>query len=316
MGKTAVIAIGGNAILRPNEKGTKSQQLNNISATTEQIATLVKQGYSIVITHGNGPQVGNILLRNDMAKEIITPMPMDVCVAESQGQMGYLIQQSMINSLSEIGISAIVTSIITQVLVNEQDYAFENPKKPVGPYYPEEVAMKLAKEKGWSMMEDIARHGYRRVVASPEPIDIVEKGIIKELVDSKENNIVIALGGGGVPVVRKDNAIQGMEAVVDKDLASQLLASNIKADLLVMITDVEHVAVNYGTPQQENLRRITSSEAKIYLKEGHFPSGSMGPKILAAIRFLESGGERVIITTSEKLKDALDEKTGTIIISG
>ena len=317
LGKSAVIAIGGNAILKPHEKGTKEEQLNNIRATTKHIAQLVKRGYSVVITHGNGPQVGNILLKNEMAEGIVPSMPMDVCVAESQGQMGYMIQQSLINALFELGISANVTSLITQVVVDENDYAFENPTKPVGPYYPEEEAMRLAKEKGWNMMEDLARHGYRRVVASPEPLEIVERAIIEGLVNSpNENNIVIALGGGGVPVIRSKAQLSGVEAVVDKDLASQLLATNIKADLLIMITDVEYVAINYGKPKQENLNNVTSSEVRKYLKEGHFPPGSMGPKILASVRFLESGGERVIVTTSENLEDALKKNIGTHIVSG
>jgi carbamate kinase len=317
MGKSAVVAIGGNAILKPNEMGTKSEQLNNIKSTTKQIAQLVKRGYSLVITHGNGPQVGNILLKNDMADGIVPKLPMDVCVAESQGQIGYMIQQSLINSLAEIGIPVDVTSLITQVLVDESDDAFENPTKPVGPYYPEDDAMNLAREKGWIMMEDHARSGYRRVVASPEPLEIIEKNVINEIINLGEGkNVVIALGGGGVPVIRTKSGLSGVEAVVDKDLASQLLASHIKADLLIMITDVEYVAINYGKPEQEDLKKITSSEARNYLKEGHFPPGSMGPKILTSIRFLESGGKRVVITTPDNLEDALDKKTGTHIVYG
>lgn len=317
MGKSAVVAIGGNAILKPDETGTKEEQQNNIDSTTQHIAQLVKLGYSLVITHGNGPQVGNILLKNDMAKDVAPAMPMDVCVAESQGQMGYMIQQSLINSLLKIGVFANVSSLITQVVVEENDYAFENPTKPVGPYYTEENARELAIKKRWVMMEDLAKRGYRRVVASPEPLEIVEKDIIDSLVKSqKVNNIVITLGGGGVPVIKTEKGLVGVEAVIDKDLASQLLASYIKADMLVMITDVEFVAINYGKPNQEDLKRITSTEAKKHLKEGHFPPGSMGPKILAAIRFLESKGEEVVITTPENLVYAIENRTGTHIVYG
>ncbi len=316
MGKYAVIAIGGNAILKPDEEGSFSQQMNNIKTTTRHIAGIMKRGYSVVITHGNGPQVGNILLRNDISKDDVPPMPMDVCVAESQGQLGYMIQQSMINTLSEMDISANVTSIITQVIVEPNDYAFENPTKPVGPFYTEDEALALAKEKGWSMMEDFASKGYRRVVPSPEPLEIVEEDDIKSVLGSSKQNILIALGGGGIPVVRDESGLSGVEAVVDKDLASQLLASKIDAELLIMVTDVEHVAINFATEDQKDLLRITSSEAEAYLKEGQFPPGSMGPKILAAIRFLESEERKVIITTPDKLDDAMEGKCGTHIVSG
>jgi carbamate kinase len=316
MGKYAVIAIGGNAIIKPGDTGSFSQQLSNIATTTRHIAGIMKRGYSIVITHGNGPQVGNILLKNEIAKDDVPPMPMDVCVAESQGQLGYMIQQSMINILQELGISANVTSIITQVVVDRKDYAFENPTKPVGPYYSEDVALALAREKGWSMMEDFARKGYRRVVPSPEPLEIVEEEDIKNVLGSSKQNILIALGGGGIPVIREESGLEGVEAVVDKDLASQLLASKIDADLLIMVTDVEHVAINFGKEDQKDLSNITSSQAEAYLKEGQFPPGSMGPKILAATRFLGSGEGRVIITTPENLDDAMDGGCGTHIVSG
>jgi carbamate kinase len=311
-----VIAIGGNAILKPHEAGTYSQQMSNIATTTKHIASIMKRGYSIVITHGNGPQVGNILLKNDIAQDTLPPMPMDVCVAESQGQLGYMIQQSMINTLADLNIQANVTSLLTQVVVDENDYAFENPTKPVGPYYPEEEALALATKKGWSMMEDFAQKGYRRVVPSPNPLEIVEEEDIKNVLASSKQNILIALGGGGVPVIRGESGLSGVEAVVDKDLASQLLASAINAELFVMVTDVPHVAINFGKEDQKDLTNITSSEAEDYLKEGHFPPGSMGPKILAAIRFLGSPDRRVIITTPENLDSAMEERTGTHIVSG
>jgi carbamate kinase len=312
----AVVAIGGNSLIRSHETGTKEEQQKNLDAMTLHIANLIRSQYKVVITHGNGPQVGNILLRNDVAEGFAPVMPMDVCVAESQGQIGYMIQQSLANCFKQQNISASVTSIITQVVVDEKDDAFENPQKPVGPYYPEDEALRLSKEKGWSMMEDIARQGYRRVVPSPKPLEIVEREIILQMINADDENVIIALGGGGIPVIRTKTGFSGIEAVIDKDLASSLLASIIKADLLIMITDVENVAINFQKPNQEDLEEITLSQAKQYLKEGHFPPGSMGPKILSAIGFLESGGSNVIITTSENIENAIENKKGTRIILG
>jgi carbamate kinase len=278
---------------------------------------MMKKGYNVVITHGNGPQVGNILLRNEIADGITPSMPMDVCVAESQGQIGYMIQQSLVNRLNHLGITARVISLVTQVIVDAEDEAFENPTKPIGPYYPEVEAQRLAKEKGWTMMEDKAREGYRRVVPSPEPIEIVEsETIIKLLQGEEDREIIIAAGGGGVPVIRTKEGLKGVEAVVDKDLASQVLATSIRAHLLVMLTDVDKVAINYGKPDQKNLNELTLIEAKNYLKEGHFPPGSMGPKVLSAIRFIENGGEESIITTPENLEKALAGERGTRIVPG
>ena len=317
MGKMVIIAIGGNAILQSDEFGSAEEQLENIRITSNHIANMLQKGYDVVITHGNGPQVGNILLRNEIAEGISPAMPMDVCVAESQGQIGYMIQQSLVNKLAELSVKARVTSLITQVVVNAQDEAFENPTKPIGPYYPEGEAERLAKEKGWTMMEDKAREGYRRVVPSPEPLEIVESKTIKRLAQGDEGReIVIAAGGGGVPVVRTEIGLKGVEAVVDKDLASQVLATSIKANLLIMLTDVEKVAINFGKPEQEDLSEISVTQAKKYLREGHFPPGSMGPKIVSAIRFLEKGGEEVIITTPENLEKALSGEKGTRIVPG
>ncbi len=317
MGKMAVIAIGGNAILEADETGSAKEQYENIRVTSQHIANLVKNGYNVVITHGNGPQVGNILLRNEIAEGIAPVMPMDVCVAESQGQIGYMIQQNLLNELSKLGISSRVSSLITQVIVDPEDDAFENPTKPIGPYYPEGEAERLARQKKWTMMEDKARQGYRRVVPSPEPLGIVESETIKRLVDPKDgNDIIIAAGGGGVPVFKTENGYKGAEAVVDKDMASQVLASSINADILIMLTDVAQVAINFGSPKQENLSHLNVSEAKKYLTQGHFPPGSMGPKIVSAIRFMEKGGQKVIITTPENLEDALEGKAGTCIVPG
>lgn len=317
MGKMALIAIGGNAILQPDEDGSAEEQLKNIMITCGHIANMIQKGYKVVITHGNGPQVGNILLRNEIAEGITPAMPMDVCVAESQGQIGYMIQQSLINKLSKLGIRVRATSLITQVVVDEKDEAFENRTKPIGPYYPEGEAERLAKEKGWTMMEDKAREGYRRVVPSPEPMEIVESEMIKRLVQGDEGgDIVIAAGGGGVPVVKTEQGYKGVEAVVDKDMASQVLATSINSDLLIMLTDVDKVAINFGKPEHKDLSQMSLSEAKGYLREGHFPPGSMGPKIISAIRFLEKGGEMVIITTPENLENALRGEEGTRIVPG
>ncbi len=317
MEKTAVIAIGGNAILEADEGGSAEKQLENIRVTCGHISHMIQEGYRVVITHGNGPQVGNILLRNEIAEGIAPVMPMDVCVAESQGQIGYMIQQTLLNELSRLGISARVVSLITQVLVDLEDDAFENPTKPIGPFYPESEAESLARKKGWTMMEDKAREGYRRVVASPEPLKILECETVKQLLEHNEaKDIIIAAGGGGVPVVRTEQGYRGVEAVVDKDMASQVLANSLKADLLIMLTDVENVALNFGKPEQENLSQITVSLAKKYLKEGHFPPGSMGPKMVSAIRFLEGGGKKAIITTPENLEKALEGKCGTEIVLG
>ena len=316
MGSLAVVAIGGNSLIKSHEAGTKEEQQKNMNVASLHLTSMIKSGYKVVITHGNGPQVGNILLRNDVAEGFAPVMPMDVCVAESQGQIGYMIQQSLANKFNEQNLLATITSIITTVVVDEKDDAFENPQKPVGPYYPEDEALRLSNEKGWSMMEDIARQGYRRVVPSPEPIEILEKEIILKIINANDKNVIITLGGGGIPVIRNKNGFSGVEAVIDKDLASQLLAAYLKADLFIMLTDVENVALNFGKPEQEDLKEITLSQAKQYLKEGHFPPGSMGPKILSAIRFLESGGKSVIITTSEKLESALENKAGTRIVLG
>jgi carbamate kinase len=317
MGKMAVIAIGGNAILQPEEGGSAESQLENIKLTCRHIVEMMKEGYNVVITHGNGPQIGNILLRNEIAEGIAPVMPMDVCVAESQGQIGYMIQQSLLNELQSQGISANAVSLITQVVVNAEDDAFENPTKPIGPYYPEGEAERLAKEKGWTMMEDRVRNGYRRVVPSPEPQKILESEIIKGfLMGNRRKEVVIAAGGGGVPVVKTEHGFLGVEAVVDKDLASQVLGTSINANLLIMLTDVDFVAINFGSPQQKYLRNMSVAEAKGYLSEGHFPPGSMGPKIISAIRFLENGGEEVIITTPENLKKSLDGEMGTRLVLG
>lgn len=310
MKKLAVVAIGGNAVNRPGEKPTAE---NMFRALTEAMGYLVDMldEYDIVITHGNGPQVGNILIQQEMAKDVIPPFPIDVNDAQTQGSLGYMIAQALRNNLSKRNQIREVAGVITQIVVDKNDKAFENPTKPVGPFYTKEQAERLAREKGWIMKEDAGR-GYRRVVPSPKPLDIVEKEIIKMLL--KNDVIVIAAGGGGIPVVKEDGILKGVEAVIDKDRASALLAIEIGADLFVILTGVEKVALNYGKPNQKDLDELTIDEAKKYLKEGQFPSGSMGPKIESAIDFVKATNKECIITDMAKLKLALNGKTGTRIL--
>jgi len=313
--KTAVIAIGGNAILRSGEKPTQENQMRNVAVTCKGLADLIQKGYDIVITHGNGPQVGDILLRNEIAKGEIPPMAMDVCDAESQGQIGYMLQQALSSEFVERGMDKVAVSLITQVVVSDDDPAFKNPTKPIGKYYAAAEAKQLQKEKGWTMVLDRKRGGYRRVVPSPDPIGIVESKPVKRLVFGGEHQaeVVIACGGGGIPVVRRGNRYVGVEAVVDKDLAAAMLATSIKERLFVIATDVEHVFLDFGTINQRPFMRSTLSEVKRLYDSGQFPPGSMGPKILAAIRFLQGGGEEVVICATMKLVQALEEGAGTHI---
>ncbi|KAF2957685.1 carbamate kinase [Thermotoga sp. Ku-13t] len=310
MKKLAVVAIGGNAVNRPGEKPTAE---NMFSAVEEAMGYLVEMldEYDIVITHGNGPQVGNILIQQEMAKDIIPPFPIDVNDAQTQGSLGYMIVQSLRNQLSKRNLHREIAALITQIIVDKNDEAFKKPSKPVGPFYNEEEAKKLMTEKGWIMKEDAGR-GWRRVVPSPKPLDIVEKEVIKLLL--KNDVIVVAAGGGGIPVINEDGRLKGVEAVIDKDRASALLAIEIGADELIILTGVEKVALNYSKPNQVYLDRLTVEEAGRYLKEGHFPSGSMGPKIEAAIDFVTRTGKTCLITDMKKLKEALSGQTGTRIV--
>lgn len=304
MRKTAVVALGGNALLRGNEIGTIQQQEKNTYDTCINLIKLLKQDYNIVITHGNGPQVGNIMLRNEAGYNTykIPKMPLDICVADSQGGIGYMIERQMKNILTENKIRRNVVTIVTQVLVDKNDPAFENPSKPIGPFYLKEEADLLARINNFVFKEDARKRGWRRVVASPEPKDILNKKIIKDLV--RKGNIVIAAGGGGVPVYQdKDKKLYGVEAVIDKDLASALLANEIEADEFFILTDVPKVYINFNKPNQQQLDYIKVSDAKKYYEAGEFGAGSMGPKILAAINFVEHGGKETVITESTQLGD-------------
>ena len=312
--RTMVITLGGNAILPVRGAGTFEEQLAITRLTMEPIARLVSEGVKVVLSHGNGPIVGNILIRNEAVRDQIPPMPLDVCGADSQGGIGYMMQQALQNELRRIGIDRPVVTLVTQVIVDERDPAFRRPTKPIGPFYAQERARLLAKEKGWTVVEDAGR-GYRRVVPSPKPLQIVEIDAVRKLVD--DGGIVIAAGGGGIPVSKQwDGTLHGVEAVIDKDLASSLLARLLGFEALVIITGVDRVAVNYGKPDQRELSQATASELTRYAGEGHFPAGSMGPKIQAAIEFVRGGGREVYITSPEKFRDALEGRSGTKIVEG
>ncbi len=307
---TAVVAIGGNSLLRPGERGTIEEQRRNLKTTCEGIAALVAARYGVVVTHGNGPQVGAALLRSEAAADQVPPLPLDVCDAETQGSIGYLLQQTLQNTLGRRGLTQTVVAMVTQVLVAMRDPAFRQPTKPVGPFYTRAEAEKRRARLQWELVED-AKRGYRRVVPSPEPKAIVELLPIQRTLES--GALVIACGGGGIPVILHDCQLVGVEAVIDKDRVSALLASQLGADLLLISTGVDEVALNFGTPEQRSLNHLTADEARRYLQEGQFPPGSMGPKIEAALSYLEHGGREVIITSPEKIPDALRGKAGTRI---
>jgi len=302
MKKLAVVAFGGNALLRGNEVGTIEQQEKNTFDTCKKILGLLKHDFNLVITHGNGPQVGNILLRNDAGydKFKIPKMPLDICVADSQGGIGYMIERMMRNVLNEEKVRKNVVSLITQVLVDREDPAFQEPTKPIGPFYIKEEADLLAKANDWVFKEDARKRGWRRVVASPTPIDVLNQKIVKEL--AKRGHIVIAAGGGGIPVFQhKDKHLEAIEAVIDKDLASALLAKNIGADAFYIITDVPKVYVNFNKPNQKKLDTITVDEIMKYYDAGEFGKGSMGPKVLAGVEFVRGGGKEAVITSAEEI---------------
>jgi carbamate kinase len=306
-----VIALGGNAILQPGQRGTVEEQMENVRATCRQVVTLLEEGYRIVLTHGNGPQVGSIIIQNQ-ATDAVPPMPMDVCGAESQGLIGYLMQQSLHNEMVGRGITGWpAASVVTQVVVSADDPAFRKPTKPVGPFYDEEYARrKVAAGETW--VEDAGR-GWRKVVPSPDPGEIVELEVIRQL--ARDHAIVICTGGGGIPVVREpDGTLRGVEAVIDKDLGGQRLATGLGADVFMVLTDVPQVALDYGKPTQRHVSRLTVAEARALQKEGHFKPGSMGPKVEACCRFVEAGGSRAIIGSLMQALDALAGRAGTWIV--
>ncbi|MDK2946403.1 carbamate kinase [Geotoga petraea] len=309
--KLAVIAIGGNAVNRPGEVPNAENMLKNISETASYLADMIEKDYDIVITHGNGPQVGNILIQQDIAKDKVPPFPMDVNGAMTQGYLGYMIIKSLKNILVERGIEKEIASVVTQIVVDEKDEGFKNPSKPVGPFYTEKEGKQLQEEKGWDFKEDSGR-GWRRVVPSPIPLEVIEKKIIQKLVD--EDFLVVAGGGGGIPVIKKDGKIIGVEAVIDKDRASALIAKDLNADEFIILTAVEKVALNFGKENQKDLDELTVEEAEKYMSEGHFAKGSMLPKIEACLSFVKESGKPALITDMQKLTEALEGKTGTKIV--
>ena len=313
MRKLAVVALGGNALLKGNQDGSITQQEKNTYETCKNLLNLINKDFDIVLTHGNGPQVGNILLRNEAGynQYKIPKMPLDICVADSQGGIGYMIERQMKNLLNENNIDKNVLTIITQVLVDINDPAFQKPTKPIGAFYLKEEADLLAKVNNWAFKEDSRKRGWRRVVASPKPLEVLNKKIIKEL--AVNGNIVIAAGGGGVPVYRNKGRLYGVDAVIDKDLASALLAKEIDADSFYILTDVPKVYLNFGKPNQKAIDKITVNEIKKYFDDGEFASGSMKPKILAAMNFIESGGKQTVITDASELIS--NSEIGTIIAS-
>lgn len=314
MDRRAVVAIGGNALIRDGQQGTIAEQSDNARETAQHIAALVAGGWGVVVTHGNGPQVGFILLRSELVPDDapIPKLSLEMSVADSQGGIGHILGQALLNELAERGLPDRVVCVLTHVVVDAQDPAFREPTKPIGPFYTEPQAAERAARDGWTMIEDAGR-GYRRVVASPEPIRIVEEAQIRALVDA--GFVVIAVGGGGIAVTEsKPGVYHGAEAVIDKDRASALLGASLSIPLLVLSTGVEQVAVHFRQPDERWLDRITTTEARRYLADGEFPRGSMGPKVEAAIRFLERGGQEVLITSPASLERALAGETGTRIV--
>jgi carbamate kinase len=308
----AVIAFGGNAILKEGERGTQEEQIRHCDEAADLMAQIVQRGYDLAIVHGNGPQVGNILIQMEEAVNKIPPFSLDVCVGISEGSMGYMLERSLRNQFRKRSLVKEVATLITQVMVDPRDPAFENPSKPIGPFFTAYRAAVLKKEKKWPMVEDSGR-GYRRVVASPLPQRIINLEIVKSLVGN--GTCVIAAGGGGIPAYYDgyDN-IKGVEAVIDKDYTSSLIASELKADLFVILTNVEFVSIHYGKKNQKNLTRVRLKEIKRFFDKGHFPPGSMGPKIKAAIDFIENGGKEVIVTSAKELIRAMKGKSGTHIV--
>jgi len=313
MWDSVLISLGGNAIIPSSGTGTFEEQLEVTRSTMRQVAALLaKHPVKLVVTHGNGPIVGNILIRNEAARESIPPMPLDVCGADSQGGIGYMIQQVLAAELTAEGVDRPVAAVVTQVVVDPEDPAFESPTKPIGPFYSEERAEELSRTKGWTIVEEKGK-GFRRTVPSPVPLEIVERPVIEALLEA--GVVPVAVGGGGIPVVRgSDGFLRGVEAVIDKDRASALLAGGIGMDVMVAVTDVDCIYLDYGTKNQRPIARMTARQARAYIREGQFPPGNMLPKVEAAISFLESGGKEVIVASPPALSSALQGDEGTHIV--
>ena len=311
--KIALVAFGGNAMLPEDQKGLQSEQMRNAARAAELLVHIVQKGYELIVVHGNGPQVGNLLIQMEEAANKIPPYSLDVCDAMTEGSMGFMLERALINELRRRSVDKEVASLVTQVVVDKDDPAFAKPTKPVGPFYSKFRGQELAREKKWAMVEDAGR-GYRKVVPSPKPIDVVNNRIIRELVEA--GRIVIAAGGGGIPVILNANGLfEGVEAVIDKDYAASLLAREVKADLFIILTAIERVFIDFGKPSQREAPVLTVDEARKHLADGQFPPGSMGPKIRAAIEYIEAGGREVLITKDSHLKAALINRSGTRIVA-
>ncbi|MBS3819355.1 carbamate kinase [bacterium] len=311
--KIALIAFGGNALLPSHQKGLQSEQMKNAQKAARLMIHVVKKGYDLILVHGNGPQVGNILIQMEEAVNKIPPFSVEVCDAMTEGSMGFMLEKALVNELRKNSLDKDVACLITQVVVDKNDRAFQNPSKPVGPFYSKYRAQMLSRKKNWNMIEDAGR-GYRKVVPSPKPIDVVPKRIIRDLVHS--GKIVVTAGGGGIPVIINGRGLfQGVEAVIDKDFAASLIAREVEADLFIILTNVPRVCRNFNTPEEEPIKSMNTKEAQQLLDEGQFPPGSMGPKVKAAIEYIQNGGKEVLITSSNHLKAALINRSGTKLVS-
>lgn len=310
MAKTIVAALGGNAILQSKDKGTYQNQLKNIKKSSRFLAKLVERGYKLVLTHGNGPQIGQILQQNEEAKDIVPPMPLDVLNGMSQGFIGYMIVQCLENELKRLGLNIPIVNLLTRVEVSSNDTDFGNPSKPIGMFYEKNEVSKLSTERNWHMKQD-ANRGWRRVVPSPQPVKILEAETIKQITES--GKIVVANGGGGIPVIRNQKGeYEGIEAVIDKDRSGCKLAEEVEADIFMILTDIEHVFINFGTPYQQKLETISVSDMEKYLQEGQFSQGSMAPKVEAALTFAEKTGTSIICSL-ERIEKSIRGESGTII---
>ena len=310
--RLAVVAFGGNALLRPEDRGTQEEQIARAKQAARWLADIARTGYKLLVVHGNGPQVGNILVQAEEASTKIPPQSLDVCVAQTEGSMGFMLQQAIRNRLESIGAPGEVSTVLTEVEVDPSDPAFKRPTKPIGPFFTRYRAEALERDLGWTMREDSGR-GWRHVVPSPRPLHILNINTIARMVESAA--VVVAAGGGGIPVVRgRDGQWRGIEAVIDKDFASAVLASELKADLFIILTGVAKVAIDFGKPTQRDVERLSISDAEKHLGEGQFPAGSMGPKIEAAVQFVRASGKQVLITDVEHLREALGSRDGTLIV--
>jgi carbamate kinase len=311
--KVALVAFGGNALLAENQRGLQEEQIKNAQRAAQLMVHIVRKGYELIIVHGNGPQVGNLLLQMEEAVNKIPPYTLDVCDAMTEGSMGFMLERAITNELRRRSLDKEVATLISQVVVDKDDPAFAHPTKPVGPFYPKFRAQALAREKKWVMVEDAGR-GYRKVVPSPKPIDVVPKRIIRDLVEA--GRIVIAAGGGGIPVIINGRGLyEGVEAVIDKDYAASLIAREARVDLFIILTAIERVFLNFKKPDQREIPVMTVEEARKHLDDGQFPPGSMGPKIRAAADYIDAGGREVLITKDTHLKAALIQRSGTRIIA-